>query len=80
MAEKSFKQIEAEIAEKGFAKMFEETIYDLQNFTRTVSYFLEQYGSEMTEEAAREIHTISGRAIWLGLSIHRYIEKYYKGE
>lgn len=38
MAEKSFRQIEAEIGAKGYKALCTEALYDIQNLTRTLDY------------------------------------------
>lgn len=41
MAEKSFRQIEAEIAEKGFSTLCNEAALEIQNITRMLCYLFE---------------------------------------
>jgi hypothetical protein len=38
MAEKSFRQIEADIQTKGYKALCTEAVYEIQNLTRTLSY------------------------------------------
>lgn len=50
MAEKSFRQIEAEIAEKGFATLCNEAALEIQNITRMLGYLLD-VNPEVKKEA-----------------------------
>lgn len=70
MAEKSFRQIETEIAEKGFADLCKEAAVEIQNITRMLGYLIGEH-----PELKPEIDANCGHLIRSGMSLITLSEK-----
>lgn len=72
MAEKSFREIEAEVTEKGFRAVLTEGVCDIQNITRTLGYLLEVTDRDDTQRVA-EINAITGVILRAGVALYRFM-------
>ena len=70
MAEKSFRQIEAEIAEKGFAALCNEAALEIQNITRMLGYLLGE-----NPEVKKEVDAICAELMRGGIALAELAKK-----
>jgi hypothetical protein len=68
MAEKSFRQIEAEITDRGFSALCGDAAYEIQNVTRLLGY-LEDELREDYPDMAMKVFEATGQLIRAGITL-----------